>query len=365
MTLAEYLSTRQNRFEGEIRNELKSEISKRLKDSLALLNAAKVSNDNEAIAKAEKAADAAESDFAKAVAGQFSPEEMKSRGDQKASRFHRSSVTAALAAGKPVPPEVLADYPDLKAGQGGEKPQTQSPAVNHEEAVVDLRKQLLREKEKWAHQYFTVDGGGRFNDMGRSRTQRQRDRRPYKTPASFEPFSQFGGLAARFDDEMKAGTMTPEKLEEYKTLFDRYKRGDYTKPVSAEEQARIDKKNATMAAQDDQRQQERAERRQERKEGAERNAEKVKSQGFDVRKVHRDMSIDGESKLPDGRVVSWEIVDDNGKPIGEDTPSSANWNYRYKVKHPDGREDVSRGHPSLSKMQGSGDLRKILTNPSS
>lgn len=48
--------------------------------------------------------------------------------DQQNSKKHRSAVESAIAAGKPVPPEVLADYPDLAEQYRGGQQQQQQPA---------------------------------------------------------------------------------------------------------------------------------------------------------------------------------------------------------------------------------------------
>jgi hypothetical protein len=235
--------------------------------------------------------------------------------------------------------------------QGGE-------LVPHDQAVQDFRSALVTEAEKRAHQYFTIDGGGRFNDAGRARTSRQREKRPYKTPASFEPYAQFSGLKERFSDAVRAGTMTPEKLEEFKAKFERFRRGDFSEPATPEQIARNQQAQERIRA----REAEAAQARQERKQGTERNAQRIAQQGFDIRKIHSDLfGGDGTHTLADGRRVDWEVVDDNGQMIGENTPADANWNYRYRITHPDGTVTTSGKYASRSRLQDSGELRKMLT----
>jgi hypothetical protein len=69
---------------------------------------------------------------------------------------HRAAVAAALAAGKPVPPEVLADYPDLaakqqQAPQATEQPKPAEPADNpgqSEPTWAEHKKQSQLQREK-------------------------------------------------------------------------------------------------------------------------------------------------------------------------------------------------------------------------
>ncbi|HEV7523016.1 MAG TPA: 2'-5' RNA ligase family protein [Candidatus Angelobacter sp.] len=87
-----------------------------------------------------------------------------------------------------------------------------------------------------------------------------------------------------------------------------------------------------------------------REAAAGRNAEKVSAQGFDTRKIHSDLSMNGSSKLPGGRVVSTDI-DFDRKDGG----------YRYKIESPQAATKYSQFYSSISRMQGSGELRKLLT----
>lgn len=81
----------------------------------------------------------------------------------------------------------------------------------------------------------------------------------------------------------------------------------------------------------------------------ERTAAKVASQGFDTREIHHRLGIDGSYKLADGRVVSYDL--------DFDTPGHG---YRYKVESPNGSVQYGQWHPSISKVQASGELPKLL-----
>jgi hypothetical protein len=83
----------------------------------------------------------------------------------------------------------------------------------------------------------------------------------------------------------------------------------------------------------------------------ERQVTKNRALGYDTRKIHRELSIDGFSRLDDGRVVAYEMNFD--LPAGDG-------GYRYTVRAPDGAVVTGRWHGSISKMEGSGELRKML-----
>lgn len=85
-----------------------------------------------------------------------------------------------------------------------------------------------------------------------------------------------------------------------------------------------------------------------------RNQEKIAKQGFDTRKIYRDVNMDGKSTLPDGTVVSMHMdfdSDDGG--------------YQFVVTRPDGTEERTPFAGSIARLQSGGELRKILSKSKS
>ena len=89
-----------------------------------------------------------------------------------------------------------------------------------------------------------------------------------------------------------------------------------------------------------------------REEAKERTKQKVEIQGFNTRKIHQDLNGDGRSLLPDGREVSYEMNFDADPPNG---------GYRYRITDPNGGVAYGSWRKSIADMQGSGELKKLLT----
>jgi hypothetical protein len=83
--------------------------------------------------------------------------------------------------------------------------------------------------------------------------------------------------------------------------------------------------------------------------GIRRQVAKSEARGWDSRKVYRDISIDGLSKLADGRVVYLDINFDSG-PGG----------YRIRVEHPDKTVLYGAFCSSIAKLKDSGTLKALL-----
>lgn len=90
---------------------------------------------------------------------------------------------------------------------------------------------------------------------------------------------------------------------------------------------------------------------EERKAAKERNQEKVKEQGYDMRAITRDISMDGHSTLPDGRKVSLDMN------LMEDPP---NGGYRYRIESPDGNVQHTPYEGGIASLQKKPWLRKAL-----
>lgn len=126
MTAKEYVASPDRvEFRGQEEKVSKGEALQRVREITASLERAKASGKPRQIAAAERSLAAAEKVAEDALAGRFNEYSIGLAMNDSARRAHRSFVKQAVEEGRPVPAEVLKDYPELK-GKGEATPKVAS-----------------------------------------------------------------------------------------------------------------------------------------------------------------------------------------------------------------------------------------------